>query len=140
MILLAEQIFVRVELPQARLFGIDAHAERSTKPAGVSLHHRGDAELVEAPSNHRHANEAGTVTRHEADVLGSHQLRGNDEVALVLAVFVVDDDDELARIEISDRLRDRSQAHLLEECYRWRLRATYRATTSASRLTIEPFL
>src|SRR5216683_3295626 len=64
------------------------------------------------------------VARHEADVLGRDKLCGDDEIALVLAVFVVYDDDELARLESSDRLRYGGQAHLPDECYRWRFRAT----------------
>src|SRR5450759_909473 len=122
------------------VLGVDAHAERGAEPARVALDHGCNAELVESPRDDRHADEARTGAGHDADVLWSDQLRSHDEVALVFAVFVVDDDDELARLEISDRLRHSGQPHLLEECYRWRFRATYRATTSASRLTIEPRL
>jgi hypothetical protein len=75
------------------------------------LDHRRDAELVEAAGDDRHADQTRPMPGHEADVLGRDQLGRHHEVPLVLAVFVVDDDDELARLEVSDRLRHGGQAH-----------------------------
>ena len=61
---------------------------------------------------------------HEAHVVGRHELSRDDKVTLVLAVLVVDHDHELARFEFGDGLRDCGQAHLLDEVYRRRFRAT----------------
>ena len=49
---------------------------------------------------------AATVRRHERDRLGRDELGGDREVALVLAISVVDDDDEAARADVLDRLLD----------------------------------
>ena len=46
------------------------------------------------------------MRRHEVDRLGRDELRGDREVALVLAILVVDDDDEAARADLLDRLLD----------------------------------
>ena len=59
--------------------------------------HQRDAQLVEPLAGHRQADEAAAVAGHEVDRLGRHLLGRDREVALVLAVLVVDDDDHLAR-------------------------------------------
>ena len=46
------------------------------------------------------------VLEHEVDVLRRNLLGGHDEIALVLAILVVDNDDELALAEILDGLVD----------------------------------
>ena len=46
------------------------------------------------------------LARHEVDRLGRHLLGREHEVALVLAVLVVHDDDELARAEVLDGALD----------------------------------
>ncbi len=50
---------------------------------------------------------------HEADVFSGDQLRRDDQVAFVLTVFVIDDDDELAGLEVGDRLGNGGKAHCL---------------------------
>jgi hypothetical protein len=51
---------------------------------------------------------------HEVDHLGRDQLRRADEVALVLAVLVIRDDDELAVLQVFDGLGDSPEGHGLE--------------------------
>ena len=46
------------------------------------------------------------MRRHEIDRLGRDAVGGDGEVALVLAVLVVDDDHELAGADVGDRLLD----------------------------------
>ena len=53
----------------------------------------------------RHADQAAAVLGEEVDLLGSDELGGEDEVALVLAVLVVDQDDDLAGADRGDDLR-----------------------------------
>jgi hypothetical protein len=53
------------------------------------------------------------VRRHEVDDLGRDQLGGADEVALVLAVLVVHDDDHAAVAQVSGGLFDGSKRHLV---------------------------
>ena len=43
--------------------------------------------------------------------LGGDELRGADEIAFVLAILVVGDDDELARANVGDRLFDGAEWH-----------------------------
>src|SRR5207248_5792557 len=66
---------------------------------------------AEPAGNDRHAHQAGPVPGHEADVLGRYQLGRDDQVALVLAILVVDHDHELAGLEVGDRLRNGGQGH-----------------------------
>ena len=49
---------------------------------------------------------AARVADHERHLVGRHLLGGDDEIAFVLAVLVVDDDDELAALDRVDRALD----------------------------------
>ncbi len=64
------------------------------------LDHGRDAELVQPSCDHGHADEAGAVVSHEADVIGGDELGCDYQVALVFAILVVHDDDELAGFEV----------------------------------------
>src|SRR3546814_20063150 len=44
------------------------------------------------------------VRRHEVDRVGGHHLRGDDEIALVLAILVVDEDEHAAVLRLVDDL------------------------------------
>ena len=57
-------------------------------------------------ARHGHADETTAVARHEIDRFGRDLLGGDREVAFVLAVFVVDDDNHLARPNRLDRIVD----------------------------------
>ena len=60
----------------------------------------------------RQADEAAAVLGHEVDGLGRDLLGGHDEVALVLAILVVDEDDHLAGADVVDRALDpRDRSH-----------------------------
>jgi hypothetical protein len=48
---------------------------------------------------------------HEIDHLRRDQLRRADEVAFVLPILVVGDDDELARPKVGERLLDGTEGH-----------------------------
>ena len=85
------------------------------------------------------------VRGHEVDRLGRRELRGDHEVALVLAVGVVDDDDEAALADLLDRLLDRWRTGVVTAMRRQASarrtasrRSTYFASTSASRFTGSP--
>src|SRR4029079_15825068 len=69
--------------------------------------------------------------------LGRHQLRRHDEVALVLAVFVVDDDHQLtARDRVDGPVHPVERHRVVSVLVR--RRSTYFAITSASRFTVSP--
>ena len=144
---------------------LDAHGERGAERGAERpgcCHHR-QAEPADLLLGERQADEAAAVRGHEVDGLGRHELRRHHEVALVLAVLVVDEDDHLAGADVGDgavhaleELRldvQRRGHHILprraepiEEARirrrflaaALRRRATYRASTSTSRFTFAP--
>jgi len=64
--------------------------------------HLGQVEPVEFGLAHRHADDAAGVTDHEGEELGGGQAGGEDDVALVLTVRVIDDDGGAAGRDIRD--------------------------------------
>ena len=68
--------------------------------------HELESELLDAVRRHRQADQAAAVPRHEIDDHGLAFLRGNDEIAFVLAVLVVDEDEHAAVTGVFDHLLD----------------------------------
>ena len=93
--------------------GVDGDGVRGAAAVLVGVEHRRQVEAVGVGLGHRHADVAGRVADHERDQLGRGQLGGEDEVALVLAVLVVDDDDGLAGLDVGDRALDRVESQRL---------------------------
>ena len=75
--------------------------------------HLRQVELVEPLLGHRHADQAAAVLRHEVDRLGRDLLGRDRQVAFVLAILVVDDDDHLAVADRLDGVLDRCKRRLL---------------------------
>ena len=77
--------------------------------AVLRAHHR----QIELPDARRREREADHAFRahHEVHLVGRDELRSGDEVAFVFAVFIISDDNELARLQIFDRLLNRSKRH-----------------------------
>src|SRR5688572_11604186 len=75
---------------------IDAHRVCRAIIVDVGLAHGCEPELVDALARQRDANEAARLPNHEVDHLGRHELRRANEVALILPVLVVGNDDEAA--------------------------------------------
>ena len=88
---------------------LDGDGEGRSERRLVPLGHRPQRELVAPVRREAEADEASRVRRHEVDRLGSDELRGDRQVALVLAVGVVDDDDEPPGADVLDRLFDRRE-------------------------------
>ncbi len=84
--------------------GFDRHGEGGLVAAAVGAGHRLEPELVGAVLAEREADQAAPVPGHEIDRVGRRHLRGNDEIALILAAFVVDQDEHppVARL-VDDR-------------------------------------
>ena len=83
---------------------VDRHGERRAQQRGVVLLHHIEAQLGAAFLRQRGAQYAAALLEHEIHDLGSDLLRGDDEVALVFAVLVVDDDNGFADAEVFDNL------------------------------------
>src|SRR5581483_5638449 len=90
-------------------------------------------ERVAALPGEAEADEAAALLRHERDRFRRGELRRDREVAFVLAVRGVDDDDHLPRADLLDRFFDGGEAHVVIV-----RRSTYFAITSTSRLTPSP--
>src|SRR3546814_20476716 len=63
-----------------------------------------DAERADAVLREREADQPAPVRRHEVDRVGGHHLRGDDEIALVLAILLVDEDEHAAVLRLVDDL------------------------------------
>jgi hypothetical protein len=84
--------------------GVDAHGVGGAILVRVALGHRRQPELIDALSGERDADQAAGALDHEGDQLRRHQRCSANEVAFVLAILVVGDDDQLAGGEVGDRL------------------------------------
>ena len=71
-----------------------------------------EAQLVGAQLGQRQANQPASVLGHEVDGVGRRHLRGDDEIALVLAILGIDQDDHAAVAQVIDDLVDRRQEAL----------------------------
>ena len=89
--------------------GFDGLGKGRAEARGVLLRHGAEAEVVGALFGEGEADEAAAVTGHEVDGLGGDELGGKGEVAFVLAVFIVDDDDHAAGADLFERSGDVSE-------------------------------
>ena len=88
------------------LASLDRDGEGGLEGRLVLGRHQVEAELLAALVGQREADQAAAVRRHEVDRLGRRELRRHRQVALVLAVLVVADDDHPAAADVLDRLLD----------------------------------
>ncbi len=106
------------------LGGLDADREIGLELRGIGLHHRRQAEIGGAGAVQRQAHQATAMGDHEVDVAGLDQLGGHDQVAFVLAVFVIDDDDHAAQADVFQDFRNRGEIHAASPCGCWPLAGT----------------
>ena len=76
--------------------GFNRHSKVGAVRGIVVVHHTAQVQLLAALACERQANQAARVGGHEVDILGPHQAGGHHQVALVLAVFVVQQNDHAA--------------------------------------------
>jgi hypothetical protein len=76
--------------------GLDRNRERRLVPRAVIRAHQRQAELADALLRHGKADQAARMLRHEIDGVGRRHLCGNDEIALILAILVIDQDEHPA--------------------------------------------
>ena len=92
--------------------GVDGDGEVGFEALAVVEHHAVEAEPRGAFVRDRRADQAAAKAHHEVDALRRRLFRGEDEVALVLALGVVDHDDRLARADVAQDGVDRVDAGL----------------------------
>ncbi|MCY1450942.1 hypothetical protein D9M71_677830 [compost metagenome] len=95
---------------------LDADGEVGLELRGIGLHHRRQAQVGGALAGERQAHQAAAVGDHEVDVRRLDQLGGHDQVAFVLAVFVIDDDHHAAQADVLEDLGDGSEIHARVSC------------------------
>jgi hypothetical protein len=93
------------------LVRIDTDRECSTIFVGIDLALLSELEVVGAFPRKRETNPAARLADHEVDHLGRDKLRRADEIAFVLAILIVGDDDQLAGLDVGYCLFDSSELH-----------------------------
>ena len=88
---------------------LDGDGEGGLERRFVACRHGAQAEFLHPLACEREADQPATVLRHERDLLRRRHLRGNDEVALIFAVFVVDEDEHAPVARLLDDFLDRGQ-------------------------------
>ena len=84
----------------AALQFIDSHGEGGSQYRGVILHLMGQVEFLAAFDGDGGTKYATGVLQHEVHLFGGDLLCGDDEVTLILAVFVIDHDHKLTFCEV----------------------------------------
>ncbi len=100
---------VRRDPRRDALPGLDRHRERRAQRGLVVVGHRAKLELVAALGGETEADEPAPMRGHESDRLRRDELCREGEIALVLPVGVVDDDNEAPRADVLDCLLDRRE-------------------------------
>src|SRR5581483_8164080 len=79
---------------------IDADGKWRSMPRGVDLDHHREIEFLRALFGERHTNNPTGPLEHERDHFRRHGFGRRNEIAFVLAVFVVDHDHALATADL----------------------------------------
>ena len=69
-----------------------------------------ESQAIECPPLHGDADDAASVRRHEIDMVRRDKRGGHDQVAFILAVSVIYDDDQATLADLVEDLGDRVDA------------------------------
>ena len=83
---------------------VDGNGEGRTEHRGVVFHLMGQFQFLASFNGDRCTEHTACIFQHEIHLLGSNLLGGDNQVALVFAVFVVDHNNKLAFLEVLDGL------------------------------------
>jgi hypothetical protein len=73
--------------------------------------HQRQAQLPATLLGQRQADQPTAVARHEVDVFRAHMLGRHDQIAFILTILIVHDDDHASRTQIRKNALDRVQRH-----------------------------
>src|SRR5437899_2249533 len=94
--------------------GVHGDGERGAHGSGIVGDHHRDLELVQTLTEQRDADQAPTVLGHEVHGFRRHPVGRHHEVALVLAIFVVHDEEDAPLTDLLDALLDgRKRGHVV---------------------------
>jgi hypothetical protein len=79
---------------------IDRHGEGRAEGGGVLNRLLREMEFFDSLGSQGETDQPTGMFGHEVDGLGRHVLGGNDEIAFVLAIFVIDEDDEFPLLDV----------------------------------------
>ena len=88
---------------------LDGQGEVGAAPPIGFADHQRQAKLLATLPSEGQADQPPAVARHEIDVGGAHPAGGHDQVALVFAGLVIQDDGHLAVAQVGDDFLDRVQ-------------------------------
>ena len=94
------------------LRGFDRNGEVGSHFFAVVADHQRQAQLLAALLGQGQADQAAAVLGHEVDVFRRYRLGGHDDVALVLAIFVIHQHDHLAGPDVVDDILRRVELHV----------------------------
>jgi hypothetical protein len=92
---------------------VDRFRERSAVHRRVDRRHKRQMKLVAAVFGERQADQPARILRHEVDRLWRDFLGGQRQVAFVLAVFIVDEDNHASLADVFDGLFNRGEFGLV---------------------------
>jgi hypothetical protein len=85
---------------------IDGHGEGRAEGGGVVNRLLREMEFFDSLGSQGETDQSTGMFGHEIDGLGRYVLGGNDEVAFILAIFVIDEDDEFPLLDVPDCVFD----------------------------------
>ena len=90
---------------------LDADGERGAERRAVVIGHRRQLQLLAALGGQREADQPAPEARHEIDRVGRHVISRDHEIAFVLAILFVDEQDHPARPQFVDDLQRAGERH-----------------------------
>ena len=71
----------------------NGNGEGGLMPCAIGLRHQRQTQLIHPRARHGKADQATRIARHEIDRIRCRKLRGDDQIALILAVFIIHQDE-----------------------------------------------
>jgi hypothetical protein len=96
---------------------IDGHGEGRAERGGILNRLLREMEFFDSLGSQGETDQPAGIFGHEINGLGRHVLSGNDEIAFILAVFVIEEDDESPLLNVPNCLFDtmKGRSHC-DEC------------------------